>query len=635
MPKKVLTIVCLFAFVLSACGTFEVYVDKTPVGESVIPGVPATDEPKLSLNSSSEEIQRAMLESATQWKSIWMDGIVTHYPAEGISAPPTTFREQVWIDLTTGRFRVLSGPVDGAANQYLSSDGITVLKLDLVTGQSQSQPLPDFAKVGQFVPTLEPGNAYPQPLWGQMGTPLSQLAFTSDFAQNDGTFKPTGVEFIADREALIVEWTYAQSELPSFRMWLDNKTAVILKMQSFDKGGGDTIRSEAVVNDISFDDVFASTLFGIPSSLPQFSDISGQVSETVDTGTAVPGGRDVLGELYFFESPHGPTQDQSIPLVRMPGLCVIGEAECPQLEHVDVPFPLSVGLPTLSWSPDGNFAAMAYPDNPNGTPYKLWLFDPAADTWTSLWEYPYIDPPMWSPDGQWIAFRQQDGLGGEDIMVIHPDGSEPKNLSIGANLPTLSLPYIMDGWITGNVIVRSGKFDTDETIYLVRVVDLHTQPMFKTQLTKAVLIPSHDGTLIAYDDFDLSTLEHSLKVAEPDGANAVELASFASGSLYPIVWSPDNKQVAFVHYTEITQGSQSADVYVIGRDGKVLKQVYQGQTVGSLLFSPDGRYLLINETASSTGGRLFVVNIDTLAQRLIQSPGLNLDSDWFMPSWRK
>ena len=109
-----------------------------------------------------------------------------------------------------------------------------------------------------------------------MGTPLSQLAFTSDFAQNDGTFKPVAIEFIADRETLVVEWTYVQSDLPSWRMWLDSKTAVILKMQSFDKGGGDTIRSEAVVNQVSFDDVFANSLFGIPASLPQFSDINGQ-----------------------------------------------------------------------------------------------------------------------------------------------------------------------------------------------------------------------------------------------------------------------------------------------------------------------------------------------------------------------
>ena len=159
--------------------------------------------------------------------------------------------------------------------------------------------------------------------------------------------------------------------------------------------------------------------------------------------------------------------------------------------------------------------------------------------------------------------------------------------------------------------------------------------MFESLLTKAVFVPSHGGTWIAYDDYDYSSLKHSLQVAEPDGANIVELASFTGGTLYPIVWSPDNRRLAFAYYTEITQGSQTADVYVIDRDGKGLKQVYRGVTVGSVIFSPDGKYLLISETSSATGGRLFAVNLDTLQQRLIQSPGLSLDSDWYMPSWRR
>src|SRR5690349_19668388 len=100
MQKKILSLVFLLVFMLSACGTFEIYLDSTPVGESVVPDAPATVEPTLSLNSTSEEIQRAMLESASKWKSIWMDGIVTDYPADGASAP-ITIREEVWIDLTT------------------------------------------------------------------------------------------------------------------------------------------------------------------------------------------------------------------------------------------------------------------------------------------------------------------------------------------------------------------------------------------------------------------------------------------------------------------------------------------------------------------------------------------------------
>ena len=631
--QKVFVILVLFTLLLSSCGTFEIYVETTPEEESSVPFAAATVEPKLSLSSTSQEIQLAMLESATKWKSIWMDGTITYYAMPQTDSQTSTIREQVWIDLTTNRFRVVTGPAEGTAEQFLTSDGVTILKMDLKTGESQSSPMPEFAQVGAFVPTLQPSYAYPQPLWGQMGTPLSQLAFTSDFAQNEGTFKPIAIEYVADREALVVEWTYAQSDLPSWSMWLDTKTAVILKMQSLDKDGGDSIRSEAVVNRLSFDDVFANSLFGIPSSLPQFSDISGQPSEPVETGAGAPSGRDALGELYFFMFPN--QADQPVQLVRIPGLCAVGEVECPQIESVVPSFPFSNSLPALSWSPDGNFAAFAYPDNQESTRYKLWLFDPAANTWTSLWEYAYIDQPIWSPDGEWIAFRQQDGLGGEEAMVIRRDGSDPKNLTIGSKLPKDGRPYVIDGWITGNLIIHSAKLAQIGESYLVRVTDGHIQPMFKTLQAKAILVPSHAGAWIAFDDYDNATAIHSIKVAEPDGANAVTMASFTGGSLFPIVWSPDNKQLAFAYYTESTQGAQVADVYVINRNGKGLKQVYKGTIVGAILFSPDGRYLLINENSSVTGGRLFTVNLDTLEQRLIQSPGLTLDSNWFMPSWRR
>src|SRR5215207_2458836 len=115
----------LSAVLLSSCGTLEIYVETTPVGESVIPGSIATSEPKLSLNSTSEEIQRAMLESASKWKSLWMDGTVTYYTMEGTDSQTITTREQVWIDLTTNRFRVVTGPTDGEAEQFLTSDGTT------------------------------------------------------------------------------------------------------------------------------------------------------------------------------------------------------------------------------------------------------------------------------------------------------------------------------------------------------------------------------------------------------------------------------------------------------------------------------------------------------------------------------
>jgi hypothetical protein len=143
MMRRSLVLFIALSLVLSACGTLEISL-ATP--EPAIPpgyASEATVESRLSLNSSSEEIKRAMLESATNWHSIWMDGTITQYPLDCTDAVPQVSREQVWIDLSTSRFSILTGKADETVEKFKASDGTTVLEMDLKTGQSQSYPRPD------------------------------------------------------------------------------------------------------------------------------------------------------------------------------------------------------------------------------------------------------------------------------------------------------------------------------------------------------------------------------------------------------------------------------------------------------------------------------------------------------------
>ena len=73
---------------------------------------------------------------------------------------------------------------------------------------------------------------------------------------------------------------------------------------------------------------------------------------------------------------------------------------------------------------------------------------------------------------------------------------------------------------------------------------------------------------------------------------------------------------------------------MVGRDGTNLSLVYTGTTVGRLIFSPNGRYLLVEETTSATGGHLFLIDLVTLEKKMLQAPGLSTDYDWYAPSWR-
>jgi hypothetical protein len=296
--RRILVLFSALELILSACATLDT-TPGTPTPEiSATPTVAATasleistpasseeiptasptarTEPKLGMASSSAQIRKAMLQSADEWTSIWMDGTVTWYSTDGSNTPAQVYHEQVWIEPATARFRTLLGPSIGAAEQFTACDGNTVLKIDLKTGASQSSSLPTFAKNA-------PADSSPHLLWGQIGTPLSEIALSSNYATDQGIYMPTGTETVAGRETLVVEWTRTGTDLLQWRMWLDTRTAVILKFQEFGKGGGKDVIGERVVNQVVYDAAFADELFHAPVSLPRFGDMTGSASGPVPT----------------------------------------------------------------------------------------------------------------------------------------------------------------------------------------------------------------------------------------------------------------------------------------------------------------------------------------------------------------
>jgi Tol biopolymer transport system component len=588
---------------------------------------PTTIPMSLDMDSTSEQIRRALQESATKWTTLQMEGNITSYLPDGTTQE---FQEKVWLDPLHDRYRVEFNGVANSTDQSLKiSDGLTIYNINLNTGQIESYSYPDFARVGQYIPPIVAGEAYGNPIWGQIGTPLSELSFSSDYSQNAGLFKPVGMEIIAGRKALIVEWRFSEERLPSWKMWLDSETAVLLKLQDFGKNGGENLEGERVVTNISFEQRFDPAVFTLPTDLPQAVDPTpvGSMPVVMESHER---SEVEAGELYFFMLPR--RGSQSLQLVKVSGSCVSDSAKCPAVEKIEVPFALNFSVEALSWSPDGKYAAFSYSDNPNAIPTKLWLFNADAKTWTSLVEFPFLDHPIWSPDGSWIAFRTQDGVSGTDIYVIRPDGSELKNIS--ADLPPEGKPYLMDGWYTENILMRSESLGKTGSIYLVRAADGRARPMFETLLTKAQFVASPDAGFLAYDEYDYDSQNHELKVMEPDSANAVTIASFSDGSIYPLIWSPDSRLIAFNHYNDSESGELGSEVYVVSRTGKNLSLVYTGD-VGRLIFSPNGKYLLLEESASGLGGNvLFLVDLLTLKQQILHAPGLSTDYEWYAPSWR-
>ena len=639
MTKKTLWLFLMTALVLSACGRPEAPLERTAAPET--PGVVATstipavigpgptstlsDQP-LSMASSSEAIRLKMLQSALNWKTIWLDGVI-YDSMDSNGNPQDGTRQQVWIDQSTARFRVLSGPADGAATKLKVSDGVSILEMDLSTGATQMSAMPP-GLAGQFAAQPAAGIASPDPLWGQIGERLAELAFPSDYAQNDGTYQPVAIETVAGRPALVMEWTYIQNSLPSWRLWLDVQTATILKMQTFDKGGGVQVLSEYVITKVQYDlpnlpdDLFSLT----PASLPTFSDASGSPLVSVSPGPAVQAGTDPFGEVYFFILAPGDDANGA-RLVRLPGSCVAGLQACPALEQVPLPgLTYANNGSTMAWSPDDTRAAFVA--DVTAGPARLFVSAMPVPSWKQVAAFAAIDLPAWSGDGKWISFRVSDLQGGEDYYVVHPDGSGLKNLTATSRLPSADRPYNVDGWIADNLIVHSGRPGHPALVYLLRADDGKVTPLFDSVITtKVSYSPSPDGSRLAFDEYDENSQSDSLRIIAADGSGLRVLASF-KGSISSVSWSPDGTSLVFSVFG--IDNPPHSDVYVINQDGGGLEQAYAGASISSLTFSPDGKFLLLG---SMEQNRIFVVDLTSLVLHQLQAPGLSLTDWWREPAW--
>jgi hypothetical protein len=303
MIKKILWLFLITTLALSACGTLEVQVERPPLQSTPTlgptPTPPALPEPGptftppaltepgststppdpiLSMASSPQDIQHKMLHSALNWKTIWIDGIFTDLTISGTDSA----HEQLWIDQTGARFRFLRGPVNGAAQTLIVSDGSSKLNMDIGSGTTQMSPMPQ-GIAGQFVPPADSSVAYlPNPLSGQISARATNLVFSSNLANSPTAgIKLVGMEMVAGRQTLIVDFTAL-----GMRNWVDILTGVILKQQTFGEGGGSMV-GEYVVTRVEYDIVaLPDELFNVnPAWQPVFSDVMGTLPGSV---TPVP-----------------------------------------------------------------------------------------------------------------------------------------------------------------------------------------------------------------------------------------------------------------------------------------------------------------------------------------------------------
>jgi Tol biopolymer transport system component/DNA-binding winged helix-turn-helix (wHTH) protein len=262
--------------------------------------------------------------------------------------------------------------------------------------------------------------------------------------------------------------------------------------------------------------------------------------------------------------------------------------------------------PSLSYSPDGKYLAVA-DKTVAAEPYSIFLISTETGERRRL-TFPSAgsvgdDNPVFSPDGQRLAFTPAPVISVRDIYVVPLTGGEPRRLT-SDNEPILGLSWTADGseiifasvrggdishlWkvpVVGGAPERLGVFAEnlfhpaisrqgnrlawtqgldDLNIWRVEINQITGQARTPVRLIASSLLDgapqySPDGQKIAFGSFRSGSA--GIWVSDRNGENPIPVANLGRISATPR-WSPDGQQIVF----DSAEGG-NWDLYVVGANG--------------------------------------------------------------------
>ena len=429
-----------------------------------------------------------------------------------------------------------------------------------------------------------------------------------------------------------------------------------------------------------------------PISSPTLVPLPGTVVPTpVGDPTIAPAPveeRDPYGEVYFSIVTPPEKYDPSIEvdqsthrLARLPGSCIVGLIECPEVRTVPTPFNMKdvwndgTGI---VWSPDGWYGLLVThfedelsagktkkeldkiqhqsPSEFNISPSTLYMFDAQTDTWSEVYrmERKFFFNPKWSPDGQWIAFTVNSSVWAfhspqkdDGVYVIHPDGSGLKQLSgIGASTSIL-------GWIGNSILLQraQGLYPTTESSKSrmeMLTLDGETKFLFETDRLAIFTLSPDGGAILAADaqgEFAGSPVK-TVDVLALDGSVVYTFGTFTNhtASIYPTTWSRDGSLVAFANLRRAYVGPREGQGAgfpnaLIGippdgpvRDVYLADDTYAPPSFSSFQFSSDNKYLLMDVYEGIP--HFVVVALETGQSAVVTMKGMTDLEQAYSFSWR-
>ena len=225
--------------------------------------------------------------------------------------------------------------------------------------------------------------------------------------------------------------------------------------------------------------------------------------------------------------------------------------------------------------------------------------------------------PAWSPDGQKIAFlSNRDGKPeGQfppqmDIHVMNADGSGPQNLTrtpAGEGQPVWS----PDGQQIAFQRAVGGVGNRNFEIYVMNADGSDQRRLTSNPAFDGSPVWSPDGQRIAFtSDRNQQRYHDDVYVMNADGSGQQRLTRNPAQDSWP-VWSPDGQKIAFTRVRSMREhGDRNWEVYVINADGSGQRNLTRNPASdGHPVWSPDGQKIGFVSNRGGNGD-IYVVNVD-------------------------
>jgi hypothetical protein len=416
---------------------------------SLITPTPVTPVPPpepLTANSSADAIRQRIFESRLNWWTLWADVEAIRYGPPGYVGPPQLTREQVWI----------SQPYYSLGYSGDMKGDLHFLRLS-IGGQTYQHNL----ETGGFLVSNGGGTV-------DYSMAAHELLVPSPFRWSfEGELEVIGVEPIAGRETLVIDWYAADSTFLNAgstladqgsylgRYWVDTVTGVILRRVIIDENDPRLLLDEVIVTAITFDLDIPNRLFDSYQPIPKRIARDGQ-GEPLPPDVVLPSPTwlPAPGRMPLLRTPAPPDFDlsRSRLVFQWTGT---GFIDSDSADVADI-FARGFYLGSVELADPAQMICARSPDGQR-IAYSEWLEDPpfslAPVRWFSLLRLPEVNEPMpefipadfaFAPDSRRLALS---GCWGETqncgVHILDLDNGEHRLILALAN--AYSLTWSPDG----------------------------------------------------------------------------------------------------------------------------------------------------------------------------------------------